>query len=117
MKPLMTLLALILVLSPPLFSADDHNHDGCENCTCGQKSEDIKSSASDEQGKFNFSLKDLDGKLHDSAKMKDKIIVLEWTENGCPAVKPLYKANKVQKAAATLKEKGVHWFSVCSTHY
>ena len=117
MEPFMTLLALILVLSPPLFSADDHNHDGCENCTCGQKSEDIKSNASDEQGKFNFSLKDLDGKLHDSAKMKDKIIVLEWTENGCPAVKPLYKANKVQKAAAALKEKGVHWFSVCSTHY
>ena len=76
MKPFMTLLALILVLSPPLFSADDHNHDGCENCTCGQKSEDSKSNASDEQGKFNFSLKDLDGKLHDSAKMKDKIIVL-----------------------------------------
>ncbi len=98
MKPLLTLIALTLALSSPLVLADEKK-------------------AAEGEVAIQFSLKDLDGKVHKSADMKDKIIVLEWTENGCPAVKPLYKDKKVQESAAALKKKGVAWFSVCSTHY
>ena len=41
---------------------------------------------------ISFELKDLDGKTYKSSDYKDKVIVLEWTESGCPAVKPIYKA-------------------------
>ena len=98
MKPFLTLIVLSLALCSPFALADEKK-------------------AAEGEGNIEFSLKDLDGKLHKSADMKDKIIVLEWTENGCPAVKPLYKAKKVQEAAAALKKKGVQWCSVCSADY
>lgn len=64
-----------------------------------------------------FKLEDLDGKVHKSDDYKDKIIVLEWTESGCPAVKPIYKSKKVQNLVTEYKDKGVQWFSVCSTKH
>ena len=79
MKPVLTIFALLLILSPPFILADDKSHEGCENCQCHLNNKDEK--ASEAEGKFQFSLKDLDGKVHKSAEMKDKIIVLEWTEN------------------------------------
>lgn len=66
---------------------------------------------------YAFELKDLDGKSIKSADYKDKIVVMEWTESGCPAVKPLYKAKKVQNLVTEYKDKGVQWFSICSTHF
>ncbi len=70
-----------------------------------------------EPTKYNFTLTDLDGKSVNSESLKDKVIVLEWTESGCPAVKPLYQAKKVQNLAAEYKGKGVQWFGVCSTKF
>ena len=99
MKQLLILLTLSVAMGSALLFADE------------KKQEKI------EGAQITFSLKDLDGKVHKSADMKDKIIVLEWTESGCPAVKPIYKNKKVQEAAAAMKKKGVEWFSVCSTHY
>ncbi|MGE4618783.1 MAG: redoxin family protein [Planctomycetota bacterium] len=66
---------------------------------------------------ISFELKDLDGKSYKSSDYKDKVIVLEWTESGCPAVKPIYKAKKIQNIVTSYKDKGVQWFSVCSTNY
>ena len=68
-----------------------------------------------EEKKFSFSLKDTDGKTHKLDAMKDKLVVLEWMEPDCPAVKPHYKSKNIQKLAAKYKEKGVVWLSVCST--
>ena len=76
-----------------------------------EKSQDAKKAAP----AVSFELKDLDGKTYKSADYKDKIIVLEWTESGCPAVKSLYKEKKVQNLVTSYKDKGVQWFSVCST--
>lgn len=80
-----------------------------------QDDEKTQDSAKKEAPGLSFELKDLDGKTFKSSDYKDKLIVLEWTESGCPAVKPLYKAKKVQNLAASYKDKGVQWFSVCST--
>ncbi|MEM7165758.1 MAG: redoxin family protein [Planctomycetota bacterium] len=60
-------------------------------------------------------LTDITGKKHDTSKMKDQYIVLEWTESGCPAVIPHYRSGSMQKLAAKYMEKGVAWYGVCST--
>lgn len=64
---------------------------------------------------LSFELKDTEGKTHKLADMKDKLVVLEWFEPKCPAVVPHYRSKKMQKLAATYKEKGVVWLAVCST--
>jgi peroxiredoxin len=62
-----------------------------------------------------FKLKDIDGKEHSLADYKDKIVVLEWINHGCPFVKKHYKAGNMQKLQKTYTEKGVVWLSVCSS--
>lgn len=64
---------------------------------------------------YNFKLNDTKGKEHDTAALKDKLIVLEWTESGCPAVIPHYRSGSMQKLAEKYAAKGVQWFGVCST--
>jgi len=80
-----------------------------------QADEKSQDAAKKESAGLSFELKDLDGKTFKSSDYKDKLIVLEWTESACPAVIPLYKTKKVQNLAASYKDKGVQWFSVCST--
>jgi|SaaInl4_100m_RNA_FD_contig_41_2591293_length_992_multi_9_in_0_out_0_1 peroxiredoxin len=86
-------------------------------CLCGGAALKADDESVKKTPEMSFDLKDLDGKSFKSADFKDKYIVLEWTESGCPAVKPLYKAKKVQKLVAEYKAKDVQWFSVCSTKH
>ena len=99
MRTIALFLVLLLAIGAGFLHADE-------------KSEDAKKASA-----TSFELKGLDGKTYKSADYKDKIIVLEWTESGCPAVIPLYKTKKVQNLVTTYKPKGVQWFSVCSTKY
>jgi peroxiredoxin len=62
-----------------------------------------------------FSLADADGKKHNLAQYKGKIVVLEWTNPGCPFVKRHYTAKTFTTLAAALG-KEVVWLAVNSTH-
>ena len=61
-----------------------------------------------------FTLHDLDGKTHALKDLKDKIIVLEWTNKDCPTWKG--KMTLLTETATKYTGKGVVWFHVDSTH-
>lgn len=54
------------------------------------------------------------GKTVKLSNYKGKIVVLEWTNPGCPFVRKFYGAGKMQELQASAKEKGVVWFSINS---
>lgn len=49
------------------------------------------------------------------SEFKGRYIVLEWVDFTCPATLESYEQQYVQKLQSLLREKGVVWFSVCST--
>lgn len=61
-----------------------------------------------------FQAKDLSGKDVSLSELKDKVIVLEWTNFGCPFVKKHYSSENIQKLQAHATAKGVVWISVNS---
>ena len=63
----------------------------------------------------NFTLKDQDGKLVTLNEFKDKVVVLEWFNDGCPFVQKWYKNGDMNKIAADYQAKGVVWLAVNST--
>ena len=65
--------------------------------------------------KYAIKLNDSSGAAHDTEKLKDTYIVLEWMSATCPAVIPHYRSGRMQKLSAKYTEKGVKWFGVCST--
>ncbi|MBM7112830.1 thioredoxin family protein [[Archangium] primigenium] len=62
-----------------------------------------------------FTLKDEAGKEHSLAQYKGKIVVLEWTNPGCPFVQRHYTANTMQKTASGYDASKVVWLAVDST--
>lgn len=62
-----------------------------------------------------FTLKDLAGKAHNLSDFKDKIVVLEWFNHGCPFVKKHYGAGNMQALQAEFTGKGVVWLAICSS--
>ena len=64
----------------------------------------------------NFKLTDQNGKEHDLGMYKGKIVVLEWTEEGCPFVRRHYAAGTMQKTAKKYEGKVV-WLAVNSSHF
>ncbi len=80
--------------------------------------QDGSKGAKTEAKKLDFTLKDLDGKEHKLSDLKDKYVVIEWTESGCPAVRPHYNkknSKNIQGIVQKYKDKGVVWLAVCST--
>jgi hypothetical protein len=63
----------------------------------------------------DFSLVDTDGKTHRLSQYRDKIVVLEWLNHDCPAVRKHYKSGNMQKLQKTWTEEGVVWFSINSS--
>jgi peroxiredoxin len=63
----------------------------------------------------NFTLSDSTGKTHSLSDYKGKIVVLEWTNPGCPFVKKHYNTNNMQMLQKTYTGKGVIWFSMASS--
>lgn len=61
----------------------------------------------------NFELQDIDGKTVKLADFKDKVVVLEWFNCDCPAVKGALPT--IKKTAEEFKAKGVIWIAVDST--
>jgi len=63
-----------------------------------------------------FTLKSIDGKIHSLAEYKGKIVVLEWTNQGCPVVQRHYRTGLMPAAQRAAREKGVIWLAVNSTN-
>ena len=62
-----------------------------------------------------FTLTDSDGKTHNLADFKGKIVVLEWLNHGCPFVKKHYDSGNMQKLQKEYTGKDVVWLSIVSS--
>ncbi|MDT3738534.1 MAG: thioredoxin family protein [Candidatus Kapabacteria bacterium] len=63
----------------------------------------------------DFSLKDVNGKIHNLIDYKGKYVVLEWTNFDCPFVKKHYGSGNMKKLQKEFTEQGVIWLSICSS--
>lgn len=63
-----------------------------------------------------FTLKCLGGHDHSLADFKGKIVVLEWTNPGCPVVVRHYKDGLMPAAQKAARDKQVVWLAVNSTN-
>lgn len=63
----------------------------------------------------DFTLPNANGKPTSLSEFKGKVVVLEWTNFGCPFVKKHYGSGNMQKLQADAASKGVVWISICSS--
>lgn len=61
-----------------------------------------------------FKLKDLEGKEHELADYKGKIVVLEWYNPGCPFVKKHHEAKTMANLYNEYKDQNVVWLAVAT---
>ncbi|MCE3012373.1 MAG: redoxin domain-containing protein [Proteobacteria bacterium] len=62
-----------------------------------------------------FSLPSASGKTITSTQFKDKVVVLEWLNHGCPFVRKHYDSNNMQALQKKYKSQGVVWLSIISS--
>ncbi len=62
----------------------------------------------------DFTLNDLDGKLHKLSDYKGKIVVLEWFSPACPYCVYAYAEGPLREQPERVKSQGVVWLSVNS---
>jgi len=62
----------------------------------------------------DFTLTDLDGKVHKLSDHKGKIVVLEWFNPGCPYVVAAHTRGSLVDTAARQSKDGVVWLAVNS---
>ncbi len=76
-------------------------------------------SANDEKGDEKaapaFSLKDTNGKVHKSDDFKDKTLVIEWTEPGCPYIVRHAAKKTLNSIANDYRDKGVVVIGICTS--
>ena len=63
----------------------------------------------------SFALKNLDGKDVKLADFSGKIVVLEWSNAGCPFCVRHAKNKTAEETLANFKDKGVVWINIDST--
>lgn len=63
----------------------------------------------------DFSLFSAAGKEVKLSDYNDKVVVLEWTNPGCPFVKKFYDSGEMQKLQGAAVQKGVVWLSINSS--
>ncbi len=63
-----------------------------------------------------FSLTDTNGKKHSLTDYSGKVVVLEWTNHGCPFVKKHYAPGNMQKLQKEWTSAGVVWLTISSTN-
>jgi peroxiredoxin len=64
----------------------------------------------------DFTLSGLDGNTHSLSEYKGKIVVLEWTNPGCPVVQRHYRDSLMPALQKECLEKGVVWLVINSTN-
>jgi hypothetical protein len=62
-----------------------------------------------------FVAQDAAGKPVSLAQLRGKIVVLEWTNNGCPFVGHMYRSGVMQQLQRQAAADGVVWLSVISS--
>ncbi len=62
-----------------------------------------------------FTLKSAAGRDVSLSDFKGRIVVLEWTNPGCPFVKKHYGPGNMQKLQKEAVDKGVVWLTICSS--
>lgn len=62
-----------------------------------------------------FTSTDSNGKSVSLADFKDKTVVLEWTNDGCPFVQKHYNSNNMQALQKRATDDGIIWLSVISS--
>lgn len=63
----------------------------------------------------DFTLQDIYGNPVSLGKLRDKVVVLEWVNHGCPFVKKHYDSGNMQALQKEFTAKGVQWLSICSS--
>jgi peroxiredoxin len=63
-----------------------------------------------------FTALDVQGKSHSVADFKGKVVVLEWSNPGCPFVQRVYRENIITALQQEYTKKGVIWLVVNSTN-
>ena len=63
----------------------------------------------------DFKTTDINGKAQSISQYKGKIVVLEWTNPGCPFVKKFYEPGKMQELQKNAKADDVVWLSINSS--
>jgi len=63
----------------------------------------------------DFSAVDSTGQSHTLAQYKDKFVLLEWHNNGCPFTRKHYVSGNMQRLQKEWTAKGVVWFTVISS--
>lgn len=62
-----------------------------------------------------FTAKDTHGKLQTIGQYKGRILVLEWTNNGCPFVKKHYGKDNMQMTQRFARVNDVAWLTIISS--
>jgi peroxiredoxin len=63
----------------------------------------------------DFTLTDAAGKTHSLKDYAGKVVVLEWTNQGCPFVRAHYAAHTMTTLAQKYADQGVVWLAINST--
>jgi AhpC/TSA family len=63
----------------------------------------------------DFKARDSQGREVSLSSLKGKVVVLEWTNNGCPYVNKHYGSGNMQALQTTAAAKDVVWLSVISS--
>lgn len=63
----------------------------------------------------DFSAVDSNGKTHKLTGYRGKIVVLEWTNDGCPYVKKHYGSGNMQSLQKYAAAKGIVWLTIVSS--
>jgi peroxiredoxin len=63
----------------------------------------------------DFTLTAANGQKKSLSDYKGKIVVLEWTNFGCPFVKKHYNSKNMPKLQQKYQKKGVAWLTICSS--
>jgi peroxiredoxin len=64
-----------------------------------------------------FTLRDESGKTHSLQQYRGNIVVLEWTNSGCPFVVHHARKQTMAKTAKAFSEKSVVWLAINSTFF
>jgi peroxiredoxin len=65
----------------------------------------------------DFTLTDITGKVHRLADYRGKVVVIEWTNPGCPIVQKHYNSHNMQDTQKAAAADGVVWLSINSAGY